>query len=60
MVHLVVVCGFQGAEEESEQLLLTEKLSQAVLAEAQVVCIGQPLLIAGDLNADLAVILCLG
>ena len=35
------------------------KLLQAVLAEAQVVCIGQPMLIAGDLNADPAVIHCL-
>ena len=35
---------------------LTGELLQAVLAEAQVVCIGQPLLIAGDLNADPAVI----
>ena len=32
---------------------------QAVLAEAQVVCVGQPLLIAGDLIADPAVIPCL-
>ena len=32
---------------------------QAVLAEAQVVCTGQPVLIAGDLNADPAVIPCL-
>ena len=31
-------------------LQLTDKLLQAVLAEAQVVCIGQPLLIAGDLE----------
>ena len=29
---------------------------RAVLAEAQVVCVGQPLLIAGDLNADPGVI----
>ena len=41
---------------ESDQLQLTGKLLQAVLAEAQAVCIGQPLLIAGDVNADLAVI----
>ena len=34
-------------------------LLQAVLAEAQVVCIGQPMLTAGDLNADPAVIPCL-
>ena len=38
---------------------LTGKLLQAVLAEAQVVCIGQLLLTAGDLNADPAVIPCL-
>ena len=29
------------------------------MAEAQVVCVGQPLLIAGDLNADPVVIPCL-
>ena len=39
--------------------LLTNKLLQAVLAEAQVVCFGQPMLIAGDLNADPAVIPCI-
>ena len=58
VVHLFVVHGYQG-EEDADQLLLTDKLLQAVLAEAQVVCIGQPLLIAGDLNADPAVIPCL-
>ena len=31
----------------------------AVLAEVQVVCVGQPMLSAGDLNADPAVIPCL-
>ena len=56
--HLFVVYGYHGAEEDAEQLL-TDKLLQAVLAEAQVVCVGQPLLIAVDLNADLAVIPCL-
>ena len=56
MVHLFVVYGYQGAEEDADQLQLTDKLLQAVLAEAQVVCIGQPMLIAGDLNADPAVI----
>ena len=59
VAHLFVVYGYQGAEEDAEQLELTEKLLQAVLAEALVVCIGQPLLIAGDLNADPAVIPCL-
>ena len=37
----------------------TDKLLQAVLAEAWVVRTGQPVLIAGDLNADPAVIPCL-
>ena len=59
VVHLFVVYGNQGAEEDEDQLLLTDKLLQAVLAEAQVVCVGQPMLIAGDLNADPAVIPCL-
>ena len=57
--HLFVVYGYQEAEEDADQLLLIDKLLQAVLAEAQVVCIGQPMLIAGDLNADPAVIPCL-
>ena len=47
------------AEEDADQLLLTDKLLQAVLAEAHAVCIGQPMLVAGDLNADPAVIPCL-
>ena len=38
---------------------LTDRLLQAVLAEAQVVCIAQPMLFAGDLNDDPAVIPCL-
>ena len=59
VVHLFVVYGYQWAEEDADQLLLTDKLLQAVLAEAQVVCIGQPMLIAGDLNADPAVIPCM-
>ena len=52
VVHLFVVYGYQGAEEDAEKLQLTDKLLQAVLAEAQVVCVGQPMLVAGDLNAD--------
>ena len=59
VVHLFFVHGYQGEEEDADQLLLTDKLLQSVLAEAQVVCIGQPLFIAGDLNADPAVIPCL-
>ena len=59
VVHLFVVYGYQGAEEDADKFRLTDRLLQAVLAEAQVVCIGQPMLIAGDLNADPAVIPCL-
>ena len=58
-IHLFVVYGYQGAEEDADKLQLTDRLLQAVLAEAQVVCVGQPMLIAGDLNADPAVIPCL-
>ena len=59
VVHLFVVYGYQGAEEDAEKLRLSDRLLQAVLVEAQMVCIGQPMLIAGDLNADPAVIPCL-
>ena len=59
MVHLFVVYGYQVAEEDAEKIRLTDHLFQAVLVEAQMVCIGQPMLIAGDLNADPAVIHCL-
>ena len=59
VVHLFVVDGYQGAEEDAEKLRLTDRLLQVAFAEAQVVCIGQPMLFAGDLNADPAVIPCL-
>ena len=59
VVHLFVVYGYQGAEDDADKLKLTDRLLQAILAEAQVVCVGQPMLIAGDLNADPAVIPCL-
>ena len=59
VVHLLVVYGFQVAEKDGDKLQFTDKLLQAVLAKAQVVCIGQPVLIAGDLNADPPVIPCL-
>ena len=56
VVHLFVIYVYHWAEDDSQQLQLTDKLLQAVLAEAQVVCTGQLLLIDGDLNADSAVI----
>ena len=42
---------YQGAEEDGDKLRLTDELLQAVLAEAQIVCVGQPMFIAGDPNA---------
>ena len=59
VVHLFVVYGLQGAEDDADKLKLTDRLLQAVLSEAQVVCVGQQMLIAGDLDADPAVIPCL-
>ena len=60
VVRLFCSQWISGAEEDSEKLQLADKLVQAVLAEAQVVCVVQLLHIAGDLNADPAVIPCLG
>ena len=40
VVHLFVVYGYQGSEEDAENHALTDKLLQAVLAEAKVVCVG--------------------
>ena len=59
VVHLFVVYGCQGAEEDRVKLGLTDKLLQAVFAEPQVVCTGHPPLVAGDLDADPAAISCL-
>ena len=52
VVHLFIIYGYQGAEEDPKKLQLTDKLLQSFLAEAQVVCTGQPVLIASDLIAD--------
>ena len=38
VVHLFVVYGYQGRREDAAQLLLTDKLLQAVLAERRSVC----------------------
>ena len=40
VVHLFVVYGYQGAEGDAHQLQLTDRLLQAVLAEAPAVCVG--------------------
>ena len=52
VVHLFVVHGYQGAECDPEKLKLTDHLIAAVLAEARMCCCGQPVILAGDLNAD--------
>ena len=59
VVHLFVVYGCQGSEEDADKLLHTDKQLRAVLADAQVVCVGQPFLIVGDLNVDPGIIPCL-
>ena len=50
VVHLFVIYGYQGAEEDAEKLQLTDKLLQAVLAEARVVCTGQLCSLLGILS----------
>ena len=45
MVHFFVVCGYQGVEEFSERLSLADELLNAILTEAQVFCVGLPMLI---------------
>ena len=56
VVHLFVIYGYQGAENDPEKLQLTEHLFAAVLAEARMCCSGQPVVLAGDFNADPTVI----
>ena len=47
-MHLAVLCGYQGADCDSEQLALTEQLFDAALGKLAVVARGQPCLIVGD------------
>ena len=47
-VHLVVVYGFQGADEDAEKLCLSNELFDAALCELAVVGRGQPCVIAKD------------
>ena len=56
IVHLFVIYGYQGAESDPEKLQLTDHLFAAVLAEARMCCCGQPVILAGDFNADPIVI----
>ena len=59
VVHLFGCLWYQRVEEDAEKLRLTDRLLQAVLVEAQMVCVGQPVLVAGDFNVDPPVIPCL-
>ena len=45
----------RGTEEDAEKLHLTDLFVRAVFSKAQVVCVGQPMLVVGNLNADLVV-----
>ena len=52
VVHLFVIYGYQGAKSDPEKLQLTDHLFAAVLAEAKMCCVGQPVILVGDFNAD--------
>ena len=56
IVHLFVIYGYQCAERDPEKLQLSDRLFASVLAEARMCCAGQPVIIAGDFNADPTVI----
>ena len=58
-MHLVVLCGYQGADVDAEQLALTEQLFDAALGELSVVARGQPCLLVGDFNVEPTKIPCL-
>ena len=47
-MHLVVLYGNQGADNDTEQLALTELLFDAALGELTVVARGQPCLLVGE------------
>ena len=48
-MHLVVLYGYQGSDNSSEQLQLTDPLVDAALGELAVVARGQACLVVGDL-----------
>ena len=58
-MHLVVVYGYQGAEEDAEKLSLTDQLFEAALGELAVISRGQPCVLAGDFNVEPTKIPCL-
>ena len=49
-MHLVVLYGYQGADADPEQLVLTDHLFDAALGELSVVVRRQPCMLVGDFN----------
>ena len=56
---MVVLYGYQGADDDAEQLALTEQLFDAALGELTVVAREQPWFLVGDLNVEPTEIPCL-
>ena len=56
---LVVLYGYQGSDDDAEQLALTDQLFDAALAELAVVAWGSPCLLVGDFNVEPTEIPCL-
>ena len=52
IAHLFVVYGYQGSTDDPHKLSLTNKLLEAVIGEARVCGVGQPVIIAGDFNTE--------
>ena len=59
LIHLVVACGFQGADDDAEKLSFTDQLFDAALCELAVVSTDQPRVIAGDFNVEPTKVICL-
>ena len=58
-MYLFVLYGKQGADNDAEQLALTEQLFDAALSELSVVARRQPCMIVGDFNVEPTKIPCL-
>ena len=56
VAHLFVISGYQGAENDPDKLALTDQLLTSALAEAEMCCSGQQVMLVGDLVADPLVI----
>ena len=59
VMHLVVVYGYQGADDDSEKLSFTDQLFGAALCELAVVTRGHACSLAGDFNVEPTKIPCL-